>query len=121
MGFLTLLPTIFQIVLGLMSVAEKYNAPGAAKKAIVVQGIQTLAPVIVKALPASVQSDVQDGVKIANAVTNIAVNAIDGLHEVAKANNLYPGIEQTLGQAADGAAGLQQIVSAFSSEQNASG
>lgn len=107
MPFLLLLPTLFQTLLGLMAFADKLQgASGAAKKDLVLAGVQAALPAVAL-LPASTQQNIKDEApKLAQSAALVS-DMIDALHGVAKEHNLYPQIEQSLGVAADVAGGLR--------------
>lgn len=112
MPFLLLLPTIFQTLLGLMAFADKLQAPGAAKKDLVLAGVQAALPAVAL-LPASTQQNIKDEAPKVAQTAALVGDMIDALHGVAKQHNLYPQIEQSLGVASDVAGGLQAAAEAL--------
>lgn len=108
------LPLLFQLLLGLMTFAEKMKAPGVQKKELVLEGVKAAVPIIVGALPGGTAAVVADGARKADLVLSVASDAIDGLHAVMKKNNLYPEADAAISQASAAVLGVQAIVhSAF--------
>lgn len=111
MPLLTMLPAIFQTLLGLMAVAEKINTPGAKKKELVIAGVQALTPALTL-LPASTQQNIRDEAPKVAQVAEIASGMIEVLHPVLKANDLYPAIESQFAAVGEILDGVSEAIAA---------
>jgi hypothetical protein len=105
-------PLVLQALTMFMGFRSQLAIPGADKKALVVQDVKTIAPLIVQALPESDQLEAAHVAQIADTLITAATGSIDAIHASAKANpDIYPAaIAQALGEAKDVLGQVKDVV-----------